>query len=60
MYESDITTFLRELRARHPDLEKSQKEGRARLWDRPQDPELTRQAEQARVAQKPYVYQTDA
>jgi hypothetical protein len=60
MYESDITAFLRELLTRNPAIEKAQKEGRARLWDRPQDPELAREARQARLAQKPYVYQTDA
>ena len=59
MYVSEITSFLRELKARNPALEESQRKGRALLWDRPQDPELARQARKASVPQKPYVYQTD-
>ncbi|MCM5569687.1 DUF3460 family protein [Burkholderiaceae bacterium FT117] len=60
MYESDITRFIREMKARNPQLEESQRKGRSLLWDRPQDPELTRQAREARVPQKPYVYQTES
>jgi len=56
MYESDITRFLREMRARNPQLEDQQRKGRSLLWDRPQDPEFARQSRDARVPQKPYVY----
>ena len=56
IYESDVTRFLRELKARNPRLEEEQRKGRALLWDRPQDPDLARQAADARVPQKPYVY----
>jgi hypothetical protein len=58
MYESDITRFLRDLKASDPALEEAQRKGRSLLWDRPQDPELTEQAREARVPQKPYVYQS--
>ncbi|MGD7366621.1 DUF3460 family protein, partial [Ralstonia pseudosolanacearum] len=36
-----------------------QREGRARLWDKPQDAELLEGFRAARVPQKPYVYQAD-
>ena len=58
-YVSETTSFLQDLKARQPDLEAQQKEGRARLWDRPQDPDLRDAFAAARVAQKPYVYGTD-
>ena len=60
MYESDITRFLRDMKARNPLLEESQRKGRALLWDKPQDPDLVRQAREARVPQKPYVYQSES
>jgi hypothetical protein len=58
-YESDITRFLREYKQVHPDTEKRQREGRALLWDKVQDPELLEGFRAARVAPKPYVYQPD-
>lgn len=58
-YESEITKFLKDYKKSHPDLEQRQREGRARLWDRPQDPELQEGFKQARVPQRPYVYQND-
>ncbi|WP_086081228.1 DUF3460 family protein [Bordetella genomosp. 13] len=58
-YESDITRFLNEYKAKHPDVEERQREGRGRLWDRPQDTELLEGFRAARVPQKPYVYQAD-
>ena len=60
MYESDITQFLRELKERNPRLEEEQREGRAILWDRPQDREFTQQARESRVPQAPYVYYQSA
>lgn len=59
IYESDITRFLRELKERNPRLEEEQRTGRGLLWDRAQDPDLAKQAAEARVPQKPYVYQSD-
>ncbi|MDN3986227.1 DUF3460 family protein [Zwartia vadi] len=58
-YTSEITQFLQKLKTEHPDIEQRQRDGRARLWDRPQDPELIEGFKQARVRQNPYVYQND-
>jgi hypothetical protein len=58
-YTSEITQFLQQYKAEHPDVEQRQRDGRARLWDRPQDPELTEGFKQARVRQDPYVYQNN-
>jgi hypothetical protein len=58
-YESDITRFLQEYKKSHPDTEQRQREGRARLWDKPQDLDLQEGYRTARVPQKPYVYSAD-
>ena len=60
MYESDITKFLRDLKARKPHLESDQQKGRAIWWDHPQDLETRRRYEDSRIPQQPYVYQTQA
>jgi hypothetical protein len=56
MYESDITRFLKDLRAERPYLEQAQRDGRARLWDKPQDLDTSQRNRESRVAQRPYVY----
>ena len=58
-YESDVTKFILQLKKDEPQLEAGQREGRSLLWDK--DLDRTEQAEfkEARVAQKPYVYQTN-
>lgn len=58
-YQSEITLFLEEFRKSHPGTEQRQREGRARLWDKPQDLELQEQFRAARLPQKPYVYSAD-
>lgn len=58
-YASDTTQFLEALKAKQPDLEAAQRQGRALLWDRPVDRDFNAQADAVRVAQKPYVYQTE-
>ena len=58
-YTSEITQFLQKFKTEHPDIEQRQRDGRARLWDRPQDPELVEGFKQARVRQNPYVYQNN-
>ncbi len=58
-YESEITQFLKDYKKTHPDVEQRQREGRSRLWDRQQDAELQDGFKQAKVAQRPYVYQND-
>ena len=59
-YQSDATQFIDQLKAQKPSLEQEQRQGRALLWDRASDPEFAAQAQAARVAQKPYVYQTES
>jgi hypothetical protein len=59
-YESDTTLFIHQLKAQRPELEQQQRDGRALLWDRPQDREAQQEFKAARVAQKPYVYQNQA
>jgi hypothetical protein len=59
-YESDATRFIHQLKAQRPELEQQQRDGRALLWDRPQDREAQQAFNAARVAQQPYVYQTRA
>lgn len=58
-YQSDITQFLAQLKAARPQLEREQQAGRALLWDKKVDRTLWREYRMARVAQKPYVYQTN-
>jgi hypothetical protein len=55
-YESDITRFIRELKKRKPDLERRQREGRARLWDRQLDLDELARWQASKVPQPPYVY----
>ena len=57
-YKSNITLFLEELKATKPELEQSQQEGRALLWDKaPITPDEQKRSQMARVKQKAYVYQ---
>ncbi len=59
MYESDITLFIRDLKAANPQIDADQRKGRAMWWDKkPLD--VTERAEQeaARVPQKAYPYST--
>lgn len=59
-YRSDVTDFIAKLKKRDPQLEERQRQGRALLWDKVQDRELSEAAAQSRVPQQPYVYQTKA
>jgi Protein of unknown function (DUF3460) len=59
-YQSDTTQFIAELRHLAPDLEAKQRQGRGLLWDQQVDREVWSEYRAARVAQKPYVYQTQA
>jgi Protein of unknown function (DUF3460) len=58
-YASDATQFIESLKAAKPSLEAEQRQGRALLWDQQIDLQQQNQAQQAQVAQKPYVYQTE-
>jgi hypothetical protein len=58
-YESDITKFIKELKQKDPDLEQKQRAGRAILWDKqPIDLDTQRRANESRVKQQAYVYQS--
>ena len=59
-YTSDTTEFLQQLKASKPTLEAEQRQGRALLWDKALNRQEQAEFKQARVAQKPYVYQTSA
>jgi hypothetical protein len=59
-YTSDATQFIDELKRKKPSLEAEQRAGRALLWDKKLDRSLLDEYGQARVAQQPYVYQTQA
>ena len=59
-YNSDVTQFLEQLKTANPALEAQQRVGRALLWDKAIDREASDEWQQARVAQKPYVYQTES
>lgn len=57
-YASDTTQFIDQLKAQRPELEAQQRQGRDLLWAPSVDRAAQAQFQQARVAQKPYVYQT--
>lgn len=58
-YESEATRFLKELKEKDPTLEQKQRAGRAIWWDKPPiDLEERRRAEESRIKQQAYVYQT--
>ena len=57
-YESDVTKFIDELKAKKPTLEAEQRAGRALLWDRAIDRQAQAEWREAEVPQQPYVYQT--
>ena len=58
-YESEYTRFLKELKKKDPELEQKQRAGRAILWDKaPIDLDARKRADESRVEQQPYVYQT--
>jgi len=57
-YRSDATEFLDALKSRQPALEAAQRQGRNLLWDRNVDRQFWYEANAAKVAQQPYVYQT--
>ena len=57
-YESEFTTFLKDMKQQKPQLESEQRKSRAIWWDHPQDIDTAERARQSRVKQKGYVYQT--
>ena len=59
-YTSEATQFIESLKAKNPQHEKAQRDGRALLWDKSVNREVQQDVEAGRVAQKPYPYQTNA
>jgi hypothetical protein len=57
-YKSDASQFIDSLKQRDPQLEERQRQGRALLWDKEIDRQAQAEWRDARVDQKPYVYQT--
>jgi hypothetical protein len=58
-YVSDFTKFLTEMKEKNPKIEENQRAGRAIWWDKaPIDLDARRRAEESRVQQQPYVYQS--
>lgn len=58
LYQSEATQFLSSLKEANPQLEQSQRDGRALLWDKsPIDLDSQRRTAEARVNQQAYVYQ---
>lgn len=56
-YQSEITDFINELKAKNPGIETEQKKSRAIWWDKtPAQLEQRREFDQGRVNQKAYVY----
>lgn len=58
-YTSETTAFIEQLKAQKPQLEAQQRAGRALLWDKSVDRTAQAEFRAGRVAQKPYVYQTN-
>ncbi len=57
-YESDTTKFLRDLLREKPQIVEEQEKGRALWWDKKNSLDELKRAEESRVRQQPYVYQT--
>lgn len=55
-YQSDVTQFINELKAKKPTLEAEQRAGRDLLWDKQIDRSAQAEYADARVPQGPYVY----
>jgi hypothetical protein len=58
-YQSEVTQFIAQLKTEEPDLESRQRAGRAIWWDKHVDREAWSEWREARVPQKPYVYQNE-
>jgi hypothetical protein len=58
-YTSDVTQFIQEMKDKKPTLEAEQLAGRALLWDKSIDRQASAEWREARVPQKPYVYQNE-
>ncbi|MEN9905766.1 MAG: hypothetical protein RLZZ555_2331 [Pseudomonadota bacterium] len=59
-YQSDATQFIDSLKSARPELEAQQRQGRALLWEQQVDADWNADADEGRVKQQSYVYQTEA
>jgi len=59
-YTSEVTQFIESLKQAKPTLEAEQRHGRALLWDKPIDSKVQDEFSKSKVAQKPYVFQTQS
>jgi hypothetical protein len=57
-YQSEASQFIDQLKEERPYLETEQQKGRSLLWDKKLNPDLQKGFKEAKVRQKPYVYQT--
>lgn len=57
-YISEATTFLQALKAKHPELEQAQRDGRARLWDKTVNLQALAIEQANTVPSKAYQYST--
>jgi hypothetical protein len=57
-YQSEITQFIDQLKAKTPGMEERQRQGRELLWDKTIDRDLASDLRAGQIEQKPYVYQT--
>ncbi len=58
-YTSEATQFIESLKAKRPELDAQQREGRALLWEQSVDRDWNSDANTGRVQQQAYVYQTE-
>jgi len=57
-YQSEATQFINSLKEKNPNLEESQRAGRALLWDKsPIDLDQQARIKASNVSQQAYVYQ---
>ena len=59
-YQSDATQFINKMKQQKPELDSQQLAGRSLLWDKQVDRDTWNEYNDARVDQKPYVYQTNS
>ncbi|WP_024301119.1 DUF3460 family protein [Pseudogulbenkiania sp. MAI-1] len=59
MYQSEFTDFMTEFLDKNPQVDSERRELRLTWWDRKVDLDDQRRWKEARVPQKPYVYQPE-
>ena len=56
MYESDITRFIRDLKAKNPQISDLQRKNRATWWDRKLDLQELKLQEESEAPKQAYAY----